>query len=503
MSRWLLISLLTLPGGALAATGGPDAFGYRFVDSDELSGPAHTYEDLSLSLAATQLSLSDDDFAQVPLGFSFPFYGDDVPGVVVNSNGALRMDAPTGWTSYGNVCLPVAPTSLIAGFWDDLNPSAGGEVLWEVRGQPGQRRFVVQWHDVPRYGTVEEVDFQIVLFESGGIELRYNTLANLGSSATVGIQGDTASFLSYSCNQAALSEGLTVRFDSCAGVDADGDGFTDCEECDDDNASILPGAADTCDGVDDNCDGADGIDTDHDGFGTCGVPDCDENDGTVFPGAFEQICDGIDQDCDPSTLDDPPDDLDGDGVTVCYDLCIGDDASGDTDLDGICDDVDACPVDGNDDSDGDGVCDGADLCVGDDIAGDFDLDGVCDDVDACFGFPNSDRDRDSLCDAELAIATTATGAVQFSVHGGPPQSLVSVLASPAGVGPNQRCLPNIPSLCTSLIRPIVLGTVRTDDQGVGSITLPIPAALPASARFQGFWIANGVGESSPVIPYLP
>ncbi len=44
-----------------------------------------------------------------------------------------------------------------------------------------------------------------------------------------------------------------------------------------------------------------------------------------------------------------------DGSCDSSDLCVGNDASGDTDGDGTCDDVDVCPLDATDDSDGDGV----------------------------------------------------------------------------------------------------------------------------------------------------
>ena len=43
-------------------------------------------------------------------------------------------------------------------------------------------------------------------------------------------------------------------------VDADGDGFVEADDCDDSNADINPDAEELCDGVDNNCD--DEIDND-------------------------------------------------------------------------------------------------------------------------------------------------------------------------------------------------------------------------------------------------
>jgi hypothetical protein len=110
-------------------------------------------------------------------------------------------------------------------------------------------------------------------------------------------------------------------------VDADGDGFTSDEDCDDTNAAIHPDAAEICNGVDDNCDGdtddADAAldtstatdwyaDTDSDSFGDpdaglllCEMPtgyvadntDCDDTVNTTYPGA-DEYCDGVDSDCD-------------------------------------------------------------------------------------------------------------------------------------------------------------------------------------------------------------
>jgi hypothetical protein len=91
------------------------------------------------------------------------------------------------------------------------------------------------------------------------------------------------------------------------------------EDCDDGNAAINPGAAEDCtDGIDNNCNGlvdtqdpnavgcpADCTDVDGDTYspegGTCGPTDCNDNSASVNPGAFETCDDTVDNDCNGQT----------------------------------------------------------------------------------------------------------------------------------------------------------------------------------------------------------
>ena len=131
--------------------------------------------------------------------------------------------------------------------------------------------------------------------------------------------------------------------------DADGDEYGTCDDCDDSNPTIYPGAPEQCNGVDDDCDGVttdEDIDEDGDGFTPC-EGDCNDLNEWGYPGAPE-LCNGLDDDCDGVSWDELADE-DGDGFSICDDDCddtdaflTPEDADGDgySSCTGDCDDTD-------------------------------------------------------------------------------------------------------------------------------------------------------------------
>ncbi|WP_207785443.1 putative metal-binding motif-containing protein, partial [Flagellimonas aquimarina] len=120
----------------------------------------------------------------------------------------------------------------------------------------------------------------------------------------------------------AINEYLSLHYGFGA-IDFDNDGVLSNLDCNDFDAGVNPNQEEIpYNGIDDDCDPAT-LDDDMDGDGYDKADDCDDGDQTVNPGQEEIPYNGIDDDCDPATLDD---DMDGDGYDKADDCDDGDQA---------------------------------------------------------------------------------------------------------------------------------------------------------------------------------
>ena len=194
-----------------------DAFGYFGCTIPLTPG---TLPCPDISTTGTIGPTTDDGTANVPIGFSFNFYGTAYTMATISSNGALVL----GGTSIGftNQCLPVAtsPPNFIAPFWDDLFPPSAGDIRYQTLGAAPSRQFVVRWNVPHIGGFADTLDVTLVLNEgSNDIQVCYADvglglpLEDRGGSATVGIRGGSATNqLQFSCNTASLSDGLFIQY---------------------------------------------------------------------------------------------------------------------------------------------------------------------------------------------------------------------------------------------------------------------------------------------------
>lgn len=193
-----------------AGEGGPDAFGYRWLDSRTSGGPVFRWVDVIAP--ANQLSITGDEQMSdlMPVGFTFPFYGRQYTRVRVGTNGYLSFG--NNGPAFLNGGLPTisGPRALVAPLWDDLDFGAGEKRAY---AHFDGARFVVTWVDVARFNDPgSRLTFQAILYPSGEIRFQYLRLAGQLESATVGIQDSSRTTgLTVAYDQPFLGDSLAVR----------------------------------------------------------------------------------------------------------------------------------------------------------------------------------------------------------------------------------------------------------------------------------------------------
>jgi hypothetical protein len=246
---------------------------------------------------------SDEGVTQLPLPFTFSFYGVPYTSVRVSANGYLSFsDAAPQWV---NSMLPTStvPNSIFA-FWDDLVMRDG--VCLATYGASPDRLFVAEWSNADledRGGAGNagaRLSFEVVLEEaSQAVSVIYGTMEGdaraTGSGATIGVQSaDRVRFDQVGSDQAnVVAAGTSFRWSPPISGICDGSGS--CSACT---------VSEVCDGLDNNCNALidDAVTDIPCGVGACrrtvvgclrgAVPAC-------VPGTpTTELCNTVDDDCD-------------------------------------------------------------------------------------------------------------------------------------------------------------------------------------------------------------
>jgi len=158
-----------------------------------LSHPAFAPEAIP-STIVPQTSITDDGtIVDVPLGFDFNFYGNTYNKLNIYSNGFVTFGTavkdPTGLGFFRGDLIPYPsnPNNMIAFAWTDWSPQrVVGGIRFETRGTAPNRRFLLQFNNVPEFSGRGLLLMQLVLTEGANdITIYTNTMSITASSDRV------------------------------------------------------------------------------------------------------------------------------------------------------------------------------------------------------------------------------------------------------------------------------------------------------------------------------
>ena len=207
--------------------GGPDGYGYRFIDNiNESAGPVYSSVFQDIASSGTSLGITgDEQSTTISPNMMIRFYGQNWGTAPANS-GATVVSADIGVSTNGFLRLlgasqtmipgPYTPTAMpssdtsitpggfIAAWWRDLNGNGANDTAqWQVVGTAPNRTLIVQWTNWGYFGAGGQSDMtvQIQIGESSGsldsdihfVYVGSTDAVEGGSDCTIGIQSPNGS----------------------------------------------------------------------------------------------------------------------------------------------------------------------------------------------------------------------------------------------------------------------------------------------------------------------
>ena len=194
----------------LLQAGGPDAYGYFYVDSRDNAINRPNFSWKNITGIGANIYLEEDDQLRGPfdIGFQFVYYGQEYTQLFVCSNGWIGFGATA--PEFLNRPIPTAdePNNILAAYWDDLVPGNGIAYLYSHNDS-----CIIAWHNSGHYSGEGMYTFEVILTSDGNIRFQYLSLSGTLDSHTIGIENATGTTgLQYTYNVYGNESGRAINF---------------------------------------------------------------------------------------------------------------------------------------------------------------------------------------------------------------------------------------------------------------------------------------------------
>lgn len=237
----LLVAVLLSAGAAFADSnvgeisppplildeGGPDDFGYFWIDNDGGGGPEYNWIDIT-GIGEEVTGLADDNnVGPFPFGFEFPYYWYSVNHCWIGSNGYISFSSSANYAHpFSNIPFAGQPNDLVAVLGGDLDYTRPGASCYFYSNEVDT--VIISWIDAPQFSADHSLDdsthtFQLIL-AAGDSSLTFQYGENHGDFSEGGNLADVIGIedqvgrvgLQYLRNNSPIGhmwhEGLALRF---------------------------------------------------------------------------------------------------------------------------------------------------------------------------------------------------------------------------------------------------------------------------------------------------
>jgi hypothetical protein len=191
----LSVAILFLFGIASAATnvgeyipsplptdeGGPDAFGYSWVDNDGGGGPEYNWIDISdIGVEVTDGLGDDNNVGPFSMGFEFPYYWYTANRCWIGSNGYPSFSSNANFAHpFAGIPTSSLPNDLIAVLTGDLDPSRGNPECYYYTNNADT--FIVSWINFGEFGFIDSLHTFQVIFSAADSSILFQYGENHGN----------------------------------------------------------------------------------------------------------------------------------------------------------------------------------------------------------------------------------------------------------------------------------------------------------------------------------
>ena len=209
---------------------GPDAYGYVALDDVDSAGKPYDWVEVNPAHggSGTTFTISEDQFTQLTLPFTFVYYGESVDVVNVTENGFVvpGQTAEGDWQHYP-IPSTSGPARLLAPFWTDIRATASGAAYAYYFDEPNHR-FIIEWDSVQFYSwSHRRATFEVILYDpafhetltgDGPFQFQYKKV-DFDMACTVGMENaDETDGIQYlyntvlDSNAAGITAGRSIYF---------------------------------------------------------------------------------------------------------------------------------------------------------------------------------------------------------------------------------------------------------------------------------------------------